>query len=386
MNKRFSKNSKKFSANSKKMLSHTEAMTEEKNKLKIKKIKYTVKTVNKLEINIKNYKHKHQKQKSFSNASNKKVSTTTANTEKKKKHILIKKLQAKNLKLFRNVSEEDRLSDCELLKIIKNLKLYKRYCFTLYAFNYWELLYKKYHYIINLQSVNRTLIITEKNKWHLLNSASTQKLYQKFLNVFNSKKQPKKHTSKANKNVHDNSTNIYVFSVTKSEKYIIEKVNHYILVKSAFSNHLKNNISKENNNNDKKKWTNKQWNKLKKMSLCIAEWEIKIDRLKKMLIKFDTDNIIIERNELYRERNKLYKINKKLMQKLMKLTEIYIKLKNKHINLQQWYNSLQHAQDYLFNEDVNFNFMMYDAIFKDEMRIQKVSILLSSHHTTISEK
>ena len=112
------------------------------------------------------------------------------------------------------------------------------------------------------------------------------------------------------------------------------------------------------------------------MVLWIAEWEVEINNLEKVIIYIKTDDITMKRDQLKKN-------NTVLIQKLTDLVDFhfkktakydqlfawYINLQKEHIDLRQWYNDLQHAQKYQFckdNDDDDIN--LFESV-KMQLRI-----------------
>ena len=183
---------------------------------------------------------------------------------KKKKKSSAKKRQLIKLKLNRNVLKNKWLLNKRLLKIAKKSNIYEHHSKVFYVFSYQNLLYHKYKYLLNIQDSNKTFIITKNNKWKFMNSVSVKELYWLYSNVFNAKEASHKCALKANKDVHNNITDIYISFVIKSEKHQIKDINCHLLIKIVFFNHIEHNTGKSDR---KKKCISKQQSELKKMVL-----------------------------------------------------------------------------------------------------------------------
>ena len=83
-----------------------------------------------------------------------------------------------------------------------------------------------------------------------MNSVSVKELHQLHSNIFNTKEVSCKCVLKMNKDVHNDTINIYILSVIKSEKQQISNMNCHMLMKSVLTDHLDHNIEK--NNTEKK--------------------------------------------------------------------------------------------------------------------------------------
>ena len=276
---------------------------------------------------------------------------TTDKSSIKKKRFSTKKKQLVKSKLDKNVLKNEQLLNKKLFKIAKKSNIYEHHNEAFYVFSYQSLLYHEYKYLLNIQNSNRTFIITENDKQKFMNFMSAKELYWLHLNIFNMKEVSCKYVLKINKDVHNNTTDIYVLSVTKFEKQQIDNMNCYMLMKLMLSDHLNHNIEKSDT--EKKKQTFKQQAELKKTALCLVKWKVEVDKLEKAIIYVKTDNITMKRDQLKKN-------NIVLTQKLMNLVDFYlektakydqlfaqyINLQKEHINLRQQYNNLQHTQKY----------------------------------------
>ena len=224
-------------------------------------------------------------------ASNLNLMSTTAFTQiKKRKRALNLKCQKKKLKLSKDVSDEKWLENKQLLKVMKHTNIYSQHKAVSYVFSWCDLLYKKYHHILNITDSSNNSVLFSKDKWWFMNFILIKELHQKHLNVFNSHDQMHKKTSKMNKDVHNNTTDIYVSLVTKSEEHHIEDISRHILIKAVLKDHIEQNTEKK----DDKECISKQWLKLKKKTLQIAEREVVINHLEKTIIKMKAEDIAMK--------------------------------------------------------------------------------------------
>lgn len=116
------------------------------------------------------------------------------------------------------MSEKKCLLNKKLLKITKDINTYDRHKAAPYVFNYCELLYQKYRHLLNVMDKNDSTVISKEKKHHLMDTVSIRELHHLHSNVFNSKGALQCCVLKTNKDVHDEKTEIYILSVTRSDE------------------------------------------------------------------------------------------------------------------------------------------------------------------------